>query len=242
MATIKATTPITPTKISQFLGLNLSDTGDTQIKLGESGNMDNFYITNDYKLRKMYGYQTFYNFPNEIKGIFPTKIGSTGYLLVATNGKLYYFLQNDLEDSEKVNPNKSKRLYGDGSTTDFSLSQTNIETIDKVTIDEIETSNYTSNLTTGTIMFNVAPNDGAEIIVEFTKHIQPTEIGTILNNDCSFFEFDNKIYILCGGYYKWDGTTLSEVQGYIPKVFISASPSGGGQLYDELNGRNRHDR
>ena len=167
MATIVKKKPINPTKISQFLGLNISNTGDTQLKLGESGNMDNFYITNDYKLRKIYGYKSFYNFETLIKGTFSTKIGSTGYLLVAAGGKLYYFLQEDLEDIEKP--------------------------------------------------------------------LEPTEIGTIPNSDCSFFEFDNKIYILCGGYYKWDGTTFEEVEGYIPKIFISTPPSGGGTLYDELN-------
>lgn len=170
MATVNKKKPITPTKITQFLGLNMSNTGDTQLKLGESGNMDNFYITSDYKLRKIYGYKSFYDFETSIKGLFSTKIGTTGYLLVATGGKLYYFLEEELEDFE------------------------NLQT-----------------------------------------PITPTEIGTITNNDCSFFEFDNKIYILCGGYYKWDGTNFSEVEGYIPKVFISTPPAGGGVIYDELN-------
>ena len=54
MATIPVQKPIDPVTINKFLGLNLSNTGDTQIKLGESGNMNNFYITNDYKLRKIF--------------------------------------------------------------------------------------------------------------------------------------------------------------------------------------------
>jgi hypothetical protein len=33
----------------------------------------------------------------------------------------------------------------------------------------------------------------------------------------------------------WDGTTLKEVEGYVPKVFISAPPSGGGTEYEDIN-------
>lgn len=171
MAVIQTKKTTKPTTINKFLGLNLSDTGDTQIALGESGNMTNFYITDDLKLRKMYGYKTFHQFSNTVRGMFSTKIGNTQYLLVAAGGKLYYFLQSQLDDEENWD------------------------------------------------------------------NITPVEIGSIPNNDTSFFEFDNKVYILCGGYYKWDGTTLSEVEGYIPTVFINtpAGTQGGGVIYEEIN-------
>ena len=58
MATIPVAEEVTPFTVDHFLGLNISKTGDTQIQNGESGNMDNFYITNDYKLKKMYGYKS----------------------------------------------------------------------------------------------------------------------------------------------------------------------------------------
>ena len=61
MAVIQESKTIAPTTINKFLGLNLSNTGDTQIALGESGNMKNFYITDDFKLRKMFGYKSFNN-------------------------------------------------------------------------------------------------------------------------------------------------------------------------------------
>lgn len=169
MATIPAQKTINPVTIDKFLGLNLSNTGDTQIKLGESGNMNNFYITNDYKLRKMYGYKSFYNFETEIKGMYSAVLNNVHYLLVATDGKLYYFLSDELDDEE------------------------NWETL--------------------------------------TAH----EIGNIGTGNCSFFTFDNKVYILCGKYMKWDGTTLAEVDGYVPKVFISASPTGGGTEFEDIN-------
>ena len=169
MATIPAQTQITPITINKFLGLNLSNTGDTQIKLGESGNMNNFYITNDNKLRKMYGYKKFYDFDTAIKGLYSAILNNIHYLLVATDGKLYYFLSDELENEED---------WG---------------------------------------------------------NLQPYEIGTIGTGDCSFFTFDNKVYILCGKYMKWDGTTLEEVDGYIPKVFIATPPAGGGTEYEQIN-------
>ena len=156
-------------KIEKFLGLNISNTGDTQIQLGESGNMTNFYITDDYKLRKIYGYKSFYDFEHPINGMYSTNLGGTEYLLISTNGKLYYFTKIQLDDEE------------DWDT------------------------------------------------------LTPTLIGNINNRETSFFTFDKKVYILCGKYYSWDGTTLKEVEGYTPLVFINTPPAGGGTIYDEIN-------
>ena len=169
MATIPVQKTINPITINKFLGLNLSNTGDTQIKLGESGNMNNFYITNDNKLRKMYGYKSFYDFESEIKGMYAAVLNNIHYLLIATDGKLYYFLSDELDDEENW--------------------------------DDIE----------------------------------PTLIGTIGTGDCSFFTFDNKVYMLCGKYMSWDGTTLKEIDGYVPKVFIATPPAGGGTEYEQIN-------
>lgn len=48
------------TTIDKFYGLNMNETGDTQLQLGESGKMINFRITKDNKLEKMYGYKQVY--------------------------------------------------------------------------------------------------------------------------------------------------------------------------------------
>ena len=174
-----------PTIIEKFLGLNISNTGDTQIQLGESGNMDNFYITNDYKLRKMYGYKSFYDFGEQINGMYPTNLGGTEYLLVAVDGKLYYFLRSELEADWE----------------------------------------------------NIAVDDDAEddIVPDPVYGVEPTLIGAIGSGEVSFFTFDKKVYILSGKYQSWDGTTLKEVEGYTPLVFINTPPAGGGVIYDEIN-------
>ena len=148
----------------------MSNTGDTQIQLGESGNMTNFYITNDYKLRKIGGYKTFKTFTNKpIRGMYSTNLGGTEYLLFAADGKLYYYTKAQLDDEANWNT------------------------------------------------------------------MNPTQIGSIPDTETSFFTFDKKVYILCGKYYSWNGTTLSEVQGYTPLVYINTPPAGGGLLYEELN-------
>ena len=140
--------------------------------------MDNFYITNDYKLRKMYGYKSFYDFENPIDGMYSTNLGGTEYLLVACDKKLYYFLRSELEDDwENIAGEGEDPVYG----------------------------------------------------------VEPTEIGTIGSGPVSFFTFDKKVYILSGKYQSWDGTTLKEVDGYVPLVFINTPPAGGGVVYDEIN-------
>ena len=170
MAQIANVKDVTPTRVDKFLGLNIANTGDTQLQLGESGNMDNFYITNDLKLRKMYGYRTFWDFEHPIRATYPANLGGIEYLLVATNNKLYYFLKDQIEDYE----------------------------------------NWES--------------------------VTPVEIGSIgTATDVSFFTFDKKVYILSGKYQSWDGTTLEEVEGYTPLVFINTPPAGGGLIYDEIN-------
>ena len=131
--------------------------------------MNNFYITNDYKLRKIFGYESFYNFGHTIRGMYSTNLGGTEYLLVATNSKLYYFTKDQLEDEKHWDT------------------------------------------------------------------IEPTLIGEIPDEEASFFTFDKKVYILCGKYMSWDGTTLKEVEGYTPLVFINTPPAGGGTIYDEIN-------
>ena len=98
MSVIQTNTDIAPFVIKNFLGLNVTKTGDTQIKDGESGNMDNFVITNDYKLKKADGYKTVYDFGTQIKGLYEYKTGTGTYLIIATNSRLYKIDKGDLDD------------------------------------------------------------------------------------------------------------------------------------------------
>ena len=298
--------------------MNLSNTGDTQIQLGESGDMTNFYITSDLKLRKIMGYKSFNQFKHSatvngatveledpIDAMYPVKLGNTEYLLVAANKKLYYFLKSDL-DSEWAVP-----TYDDGDNPLSTQWRTisNIQVNDRGSTILTEARWVAQNKLTKTTryqvrvwyvcvgtnaeMFDAAtivsdglgknfikatfkkgktklleinkeiahPNDGSAVTHNVTttwttngqsysttasitlKHIDfgpsslviPTYIGDLGAGKVSFFTFDKKVYILSGKYQSWDGTTLKEVEGYTPLVFINTPPAGGGVIYDEIN-------
>ena len=170
MSTIPTNTDIKPYVIKKFLGLNLTNTGDTQILDGESGNMNNFIITDDYKLRKVEGYKSVYEFNSQITGTYTFNTGSETYLLIVSDGKLYRIPQSKLDDD----------------------------------------SSWVT--------------------------LTPTLIGSVGDYDTTFFSFDKKVYLLNGHkYYSYDGTTLAEVEGYTPLVFVNTPPSGGGTDYDPIN-------
>jgi hypothetical protein len=50
------------------------------------------------------------------------------------------------------------------------------------------------------------------------------------------FVYDDIFYIKDGMHYlKYDGTTVSEVVGYIPTTSIARKPNGGGSIYEDVN-------
>ncbi len=64
-----------------------------------------------------------------------------------------------------------------------------------------------------------------------------TELATGLNNNPSnAFIYENVFYFLEGSkFLKYDGTTIEEVQGYVPTTSIARKPVGGGQKYEDVN-------
>ncbi|MFC3797899.1 hypothetical protein [Cohnella sp. GCM10012308] len=65
--------------------------------------------------------------------------------------------------------------------------------------------------------------------------------GTVLSSSMSgnrvkFFVMNEFCYIMDGVHYlQFDGTTLQDVVPYIPTLTISASPAGGGQVFEQRN-------
>lgn len=64
-----------------------------------------------------------------------------------------------------------------------------------------------------------------------------TDLGVTANNSFSVsFQMNNKLYILDGAkYFTYDGTTVTEVVGYVPTILISRDPDGGGTVYESVN-------
>ena len=61
-------------------------------------------------------------------------------------------------------------------------------------------------------------------------------IGNACYGKCRIFEFNGSLYIKSRDYYgKYDGNTISPVEGYIPCVAISCTPSGEGEPFEQLN-------
>ena len=79
----------TNTNIDNFLGLNLNETGDTQLKLGEASLMKNFRITKDYKLDKMYGYKKKYEVSGPIRAQWIGLLGDKEVHVYVAGGKAY---------------------------------------------------------------------------------------------------------------------------------------------------------
>ena len=89
MAYVTANSQTNNTSIDVFLGLNMSKTGATNLKLGESPQMCNFRITRDYKLEKMYGYKTRYKQNSLVRAIWFGLLGDTEVEVYVAGGKVY---------------------------------------------------------------------------------------------------------------------------------------------------------
>ena len=56
------------------------------------------------------------------------------------------------------------------------------------------------------------------------------------NSKSQSFIYNNILYIKDGlNYLQYDGSTICEVIGYIPRTSISRTPQGGGEIYEDVN-------
>lgn len=80
-------------------------------------------------------------------------------------------------------------------------------------------------------------DDGVALNIESNTGNMSSMADTYMaRNKSSFFVFNNILYIIDGTQYlRYDGTTLSPVEGYVPTTTISRSPAGGGTLYEDAN-------
>lgn len=79
-----------PVEINKFLGINENEDGQTQLLLGESPNMVNWRITENFKLKKRYGYEPLFDsLGSEIQGMWYGSLNGTYHFLFACNGHIY---------------------------------------------------------------------------------------------------------------------------------------------------------
>jgi hypothetical protein len=74
-------------------------------------------------------------------------------------------------------------------------------------------------------------------LLKQSGNADPVELyGLLANNNVHFFTMNYKCYILDGvNFLVYDGTTVSPVTPYIPTLFISKLPGGGGTANEDFN-------
>jgi hypothetical protein len=107
---------------------------------------------------------------------------------------------------------------------------------------DIELYEEMDNSVYGLFFYEIA-NSFTQLIVHSGTKLYKIENGTKTQiysgmnpRKSQFFVFNNILFIKDGiNYLEYDGTTCSEVVGYIPTTTISRSPGGGGKTYQDVN-------
>ncbi|MGO5113611.1 hypothetical protein ACTQ33_01035 [Candidatus Avoscillospira sp. LCP25S3_F1] len=94
MATITATDNTRYYELKQFLGLNESLDGDTQLAMGEASVMENWRITPQYHLRIRPGLLTKWRFSGPVKGLWTGQIDGEDRVLAAADGAVWELLDD----------------------------------------------------------------------------------------------------------------------------------------------------
>jgi len=256
MAQVVVTKEKKPTQIERFLGLNQDTSGETELAVGESPDMINFRLTENYKLRKRNGYvQQFSSIgAHTVQGMWYGKISGTFYFLFAANGHVWLkqsvsgTAYNTLDTSTYTNVDvvKTTALIGvagttalDGFTIVNNSSGTTLTEVAQANIDLTASIGKYYYHTDKSVWFIVAKGAYANIAAARTglgTSVAYVRLGAITNAKTHFFGFNNKVYMLNGTDYKsWDGTTFGDVAGYIPTVATATPPAGGGTSDEQIN-------
>lgn len=102
---------------------------------------------------------------------------------------------------------------------------------------DIELANTYTDKIHGLFFYTV--NGTKHMIVHAGKKLYKDKTA-IYNNmseqKSNYFVHNKKLYIKDGAsYLVYDGTTIKEVEGYVPTTSISRMPSGGGTIYEDVN-------
>lgn len=69
-----------------------------------------------------------------------------------------------------------------------------------------------------------------------TKTQSAAEVGNVGFSPCTMFQFRQRLYIKSEETYCYfDGTSLQQVEGYIPLVAIGCTPAGAGETFEDVN-------
>ena len=114
MASILTSDNISYYEIKQFLGLNESQDGDTQLKPGEASAMDNWRVTPQHHLRIRPGLKTLWQFDGPIRGLWSGTIHGEKKLLAAADAKIWELLPNGQKNDLGASPDYQTQFFGFG--------------------------------------------------------------------------------------------------------------------------------
>jgi hypothetical protein len=91
MAVIRRVAPPRPLRVERFLGLNEDTTGDTQLQVGESPDMTNFRLSENYKLKKREGYKQLFSSLGSVsvRGMWFGRLNASDEFLFNVNQKVW---------------------------------------------------------------------------------------------------------------------------------------------------------
>lgn len=98
MATISTRDDSKVYTIKKFLGLNESEDGDTQLKMGEASVLDNFEITSEYHLRVRPGYDVLHSFNGPVRGMWHGYVAGGEVTVCAADGAVWNITENGAEN------------------------------------------------------------------------------------------------------------------------------------------------
>lgn len=104
-----------------------------------------------------------------------------------------------LEDVNVLQPKRINEFVGDGTSKDYYLDATSIDSVDKVIVNDIEVTDYTTELSIGKITFTTAPSKPtgvdvgkSNVRIEFTKKVLDYEKRIL---ECRTIAiFDNRVF------------------------------------------------
>lgn len=152
--------------IDKFLGVNKSDT-ETLLKPGEASDMSNWMITDDLKLKKMFGYAQLFSslVTRRINGMWYGLINGTPHFIFACNGYIY-------EHNLTTHVNTSLGTVVDSYPTTFFITNNTVYIMDGT---EYYQWTGTGNISTvvGYVptVFTAAPPTGGGTILESINNL-----------------------------------------------------------------------
>lgn len=248
MATIGGTTRESVFPIKRWYGLNENPDGDTKLKYGEAAYMRNFQVTRDGNLKTRDGTGLVTGLCQSYTLVVASDVtaareGSQYHMTMVPNaaaGHGNVILSGTAEDVTKDNWENYTGWFWRGGPyeywkfTEYRDGKWYMQAV-KVVHESLNPK--VAGLWFGMIggeEYLLAACDGK--LWSLTDG-ERTEIGNVdTTGPVHIFGFNDCAYILDGKKYRvYDGTSLTEPEGYVPIVVIAADPAGGGTEYEQIN-------